>query len=58
MPREVSISGRKDKSRKWMVLSAVMLCVIMDPIDGSIVNVVLLGIANYFQTDYAGAMGI
>lgn len=36
-----------------MILGAVMLGAIMGPIDGSIVNVVLPTIANYFQSDYA-----
>lgn len=48
-----SISGPQGHGNKWMILSAVMLGVIMGPIDGSIVNVVLPTIANYFQTDYA-----
>ena len=53
MTDEATISGRQGDSNKWMILSSVMLGVIMGPIDGSIVNVVLPTIANYFQTDYA-----
>jgi EmrB/QacA subfamily drug resistance transporter len=53
MMREAVVSGSQVKRNKWMVLSAVMLGVIMGPIDGSIVNVVLPTIATYFQTDYA-----
>ncbi len=48
-----SISGPQGHRNKWMILSAVMLGVIMGPIDGSIVNVVLPTIASHFQTDYA-----
>ena len=46
-----------DTSR-WMILAAVMMGVIMGPIDGSIVNVVLPSIAAYFQTDYALAQWV
>ena len=53
MTEEASISDPQGDRNKWMILSAVMLGVIMGPIDGSIVNVVLPTIANYFQTDYA-----
>jgi EmrB/QacA subfamily drug resistance transporter len=53
MTDEASISGPRGDRNKWMILSAVMLGVIMGPIDGSIVNVVLPTIANHFQTDYA-----
>ena len=53
MTEKTSISGPQGDKKKWMILSAVMLGVIMGPIDGSIVNVVLPTIANYFQTDYA-----
>lgn len=58
MPQEASISGMQDGNHKWMVLSAVMLGVIMGPIDGSIVNVVLPTIANHFETDYAVAQWV
>jgi EmrB/QacA subfamily drug resistance transporter len=53
MTDKVSISDPMGDKNKWMILSAVMLGVIMGPIDGSIVNVVLPTIANYFRTDYA-----
>jgi EmrB/QacA subfamily drug resistance transporter len=53
MSDEASRSGPQGDRNKWMILSAVMLGVIMGPIDGSIVNVVLPTIANHFQTDYA-----
>jgi EmrB/QacA subfamily drug resistance transporter len=53
MTDEASISGPNGDGNKWAILSAVMLGVIMGPIDGSIVNVVLPTIANHFQTDYA-----
>lgn len=53
MIEKTPISGPQSVKNKWMILSAVMLGVIMGPIDGSIVNVVLPTIANYFQTDYA-----
>jgi EmrB/QacA subfamily drug resistance transporter len=53
MTDKTSISGPQCDRNKWMILSAVMLGVIMGPIDGSIVNVVLPTIANYFKTDYA-----
>lgn len=53
MTDAASISRSQGERNKWMILSAVMLGVIMGPIDGSIVNVVLPTIANYFQTDYA-----
>lgn len=45
-------------SSRWMVLGAVMLGVIMGPIDGSIVNVVLPTIAVYFRSDYALAQWV
>ncbi len=48
----------KGDENKWMILCAVMLGVIMGPIDGSIVNVVLPTIANHFQTDYALAQWV
>ena len=41
------------EASKWMILGAVMMGVIMGPIDGSIVNVVLPSISRYFQTDYS-----
>ena len=53
MTHEASVSGPQGHGNKWMILSAVMLGVIMGPIDGSIVNVVLPTIANYYQSDYA-----
>ena len=53
MTEKASTSGPQGDKKKWMILSAVMLGVIMGPIDGSIVNVVLPTIASYFQTDYA-----
>jgi EmrB/QacA subfamily drug resistance transporter len=53
MTDEASIPGPQSDRNKWKILSAVMLGVIMGPIDGSIVNVVLPTIASYFQTDYA-----
>ncbi|MDA8139521.1 MAG: MFS transporter [Desulfobacteraceae bacterium] len=53
MTDKSSKPGPRGEKNKWMILSAVMLGVIMGPIDGSIVNVVLPTIANYFQTDYA-----
>jgi EmrB/QacA subfamily drug resistance transporter len=43
---------------RWMILGAVMMGVIMGPIDGSIVNVVLPSIAVYFQTDYSLAQWV
>ncbi|MGD9161212.1 MAG: MFS transporter [Desulfobacteraceae bacterium] len=43
---------------KWWILGAVMLGVIMGPIDGSIVNVVLPSIAVDFQADYALAQWV
>jgi MFS family permease len=45
-------------SSRWMILGAVMLGVIMGPIDGSIVNVVLPTIAAYFRSDYALAQWV
>jgi len=50
--------SRKPQSSKWMILGAVMLGVIMGPIDGSIVNVVLPSIAVHFQVDYSLAQWI
>lgn len=43
---------------KWSILGAVMMAVIMGPIDGSIVNVVLPSIAVCFQTDYSLAQWV
>ena len=43
---------------RWMILGAVMMGVIMGPIDGSIVNVVLPSIAAHFRTDYAVAQWV
>jgi EmrB/QacA subfamily drug resistance transporter len=45
-------------SSKWLILGAVMLGVIMGPIDASIVNVVLPSIAVDFQVDYALAQWV
>jgi len=46
------------KSSKWWTLGAVMMGVIMGPIDASIVNVVLPSIAVDFQVDYAMAQWV
>ena len=54
----VSPDLQEPQSSKWMILGAVMLGVIMGPIDGSIVNVVLPSIAVYFHTDYSLAQWI
>jgi EmrB/QacA subfamily drug resistance transporter len=43
---------------RWMILGAVMMGVIMGPIDSSIVNVVLPSIAGYFKTDYSLAQWV
>jgi EmrB/QacA subfamily drug resistance transporter len=53
MTEHATRSDAQGDKNKWKILSAVMLGVIMGPIDGSIVNVVLPTIANHFQTDYA-----
>ena len=53
----VKISGNTESS-KWLILGAVMLGVIMGPIDASIVNVVLPSIAVDFQVDYALAQWV
>ncbi|MBN2418455.1 MAG: MFS transporter [Deltaproteobacteria bacterium] len=45
-------------SSKWLILGAVMMGVIMGPIDASIVNVVLPSIAVDFQVDYALAQWV
>jgi len=58
MPHNTSFPDTHSDKNKWMILSAVMLGVIMGPIDGSIVNVVLPTIANHFQTDYALAQWV
>lgn len=50
--------GDAPHASKWVILGAVMMGVIMGPIDGSIVNVVLPSIAAYFQTDYAVAQWV
>jgi EmrB/QacA subfamily drug resistance transporter len=51
------MAGHRTPS-KWMILSAVMVGVIMGPIDGSIVNVVLPDIARYFGADYSIAQWV
>lgn len=43
---------------KWTILGAVMMGVIMGPIDGSIVNVVLPAIAAHFHSDYSLAQWV
>lgn len=58
MVDQISVAHRKQESSKWVVLFAVMLGVIMGPIDGSIVNVVLPAIAAHFKIDYALAQWI
>jgi EmrB/QacA subfamily drug resistance transporter len=58
MAGNVPVSDRDQDSSKWTVLVAVMLGVIMGPIDGSIVNVVLPSIAVHFKVDYALAQWI
>lgn len=45
--------GKGSMASKWTILGAVMMGVIMGPIDGSIVNVVLPTIAAHFQSDYS-----
>ena len=45
-------------ANKWIILTAVMVGVIMGPIDGSIVNVVLPDIAHYFGSDYSIAQWV
>ena len=42
-----------DYSRKWYVLSAVGMGVFLATIDGSIVNISLPTLVNFFQTDFA-----
>ncbi len=58
MPEEASKKPDSIKSSKWLILGAVMLGVIMGPIDASIVNVVLPSIAVDFQVDYALAQWV
>jgi len=58
MTDKAATPNRKPESSKWMILGAVMLGVIMGPIDGSIVNVVLPSIAVYFHADYSLAQWI
>ena len=58
MSEEAAKSSDYQKSSKWLILGAVMLGVIMGPIDASIVNVVLPSIAVYFQVDYALAQWV
>ena len=58
MSEEAAKSSDNQKSSKWLILGAVMLGVIMGPIDASIVNVVLPSIAVYFQVDYALAQWV
>ena len=53
MVDEAAVPDDGSNASKWMILGAVMMGVIMGPIDGSIVNVVLPSIAVYFQTDYS-----
>jgi EmrB/QacA subfamily drug resistance transporter len=55
MTGEPAVYDQKTPTSKWMILGAVMMGVIMGPIDGSIVNVVLPSIASSFGTDYAAA---
>lgn len=45
-------------SNKWIVLSALMLGGIMGPLDGSIVNVVLPTVANFFEAEIATAQWV
>ncbi len=58
MSEEAAKSSDNQKSSKWLILGAVMLGVIMGPIDASIVNVVLPSIAVHFQVDYSLAQWI
>ena len=58
MPDEAVVYGKEHNESKWMILSAVMMGVIMGPIDGSIVNVVLPSIAMHFQRDYSLAQWV
>ncbi len=58
MTERTATLDREPESSKWMILGAVMLGVIMGPIDGSIVNVVLPSIADYFHADYSLAQWI
>lgn len=55
---DVASNSSGNHRSKWMILSAVMMAVIMGPIDGSIVNVVLPSIATHFQCDYALAQWV
>jgi MFS family permease len=57
MPDEI-VPAREHNASKWMILSAVMIGVIMGPIDGSIVNVVLPSIAMHFRSDYSLAQWV
>ena len=58
MVGDADVSTKGHNASKWMILSAVMMGVIMGPIDGSIVNVVLPSIAMSFQTDYSLAQWV
>jgi EmrB/QacA subfamily drug resistance transporter len=58
MVDEAVVPYDERNASKWMILGAVMMGVIMGPIDGSIVNVVLPSIAIYFQTDYSLAQWV
>ncbi len=58
MPEGTAKTSDNIKSSKWLILGAVMLGVIMGPIDASIVNVVLPSIAADFQVDYALAQWV
>lgn len=55
---EVAADSSDNERSKWMILGAVMMGVIMGPIDGSVVNVVLPSIATHFQCDYAFAQWV
>jgi EmrB/QacA subfamily drug resistance transporter len=56
---DYAIAGTDERNgSRWMILGAVMMGVIMGPIDGSIVNVVLPTIAAHFRTDYAVAQWV
>ena len=47
-----AVSGTGGES-KWLILAAVMLGSIMGPVNGSMLNVALPAITNYFDTDIA-----
>ena len=58
MSNNISPDVNTGFEKKWLILAAVMLGNIMAPLDGSIVNTVLPGITEFFETDISIAQWV